>query len=92
MCSGWSSTPSTPCGKPMGEVFGLIDCNNFYVSCEREYQIDRKSLLKLLREKTDLSGYVLDTFCRDLELLAQGRLDAVKVRHEVLEQIGYFID
>jgi len=39
-----------------------------------------------------LSGYVLDTFCRDLELLAQGRLDAVKVRHEVLEQIGYFID
>jgi len=27
----------------------------------------RASLLGLLREKTDLSGYVLDTFRRDLE-------------------------
>ncbi len=31
-----------------------------------EYQTDRESLLKLLREKIDLSGYVLDTFRRDL--------------------------
>ena len=57
-----------------------------------EYQTDRESLLKLLRDKTDLSGYVLDTFRRDLDLSAQGRLEAVKVKHEVLEQIGYFID
>ncbi len=57
-----------------------------------EYQTDRESLLELLREKTDLSGYVLDTFRRDLEQLAQGRLQAVKVKDEVLEQIGYFID
>jgi len=57
-----------------------------------EYQTDQKSLLKLLREKTDLSGYVLDTFRRDLEQSAQGRLEAVKVRDEVLKKIGYFID
>ncbi len=57
-----------------------------------EYQTDRESLLKLLREKTDLSGYVLDTFRRDLEQLAQGWLEAVKVKDEVLKQIGYFID
>ena len=57
-----------------------------------EYQTDRESLLELLREKTDLSGYVLDTFRRDLERSAQGRLEAVKVKDEVLEQIGYFID
>ncbi len=57
-----------------------------------EYQTDRNSLLKLLREKADLSGYVLDTFRRDLELSAQGRLQAVKLGDEVFEQIGYFID
>ena len=32
--------PYTPCGEPMGEVFGLIDCNNFYVSCERVFRPD----------------------------------------------------
>ena len=32
--------PFTPCGKPVGEVFGLIDCNNFYVSCERVFRPD----------------------------------------------------
>ena len=30
----------TPCGEPMGEVFGLIDCSNFYVSCERVFRPD----------------------------------------------------
>lgn len=24
----------------MGEVFGLIDCNNFYVSCERSQVVE----------------------------------------------------
>lgn len=57
-----------------------------------EYQTDRESLLELLREKTDLSGYVLEAFRRDLEMLAQGRLEVVSVRDEVLKQIGYFID
>ena len=40
MSSASSDTPSTPCGKLMGEVFGLIDCNNFYVSCERVFRPD----------------------------------------------------
>jgi len=55
-------------------------------------QTDQESLLKLLRDQTDLSGYMLDTFRRDLERSAQGRLEAVKVRDEVLKQIGYLID
>ena len=38
--SASSSTLSIPCGKPMSEVFGLIDCNNFYVSCERVFRPD----------------------------------------------------
>ena len=33
-------TPSIPCGKSVREVFGLIDCNNFYVSCERVFRPD----------------------------------------------------
>ncbi len=57
-----------------------------------EYQTDRESLLEMLREKTDLAGYVLETFRADLEVLAQGRLEGVKVREDVLKQIGYFID
>ena len=38
--SASSNTLSIPCCKPMSEVFGLIDCNNFYVSCERVFRPD----------------------------------------------------
>ena len=57
-----------------------------------EYQTDSDSLLQLLRRKTDLSGYVLDGFRKDLEVSTQGQLRAVSFNEEVLEQIGYFID
>ena len=38
--SASSNMRSIPCGKPMSDVFGLIDCNNFYVSCERVFRPD----------------------------------------------------
>ena len=57
-----------------------------------EYQTDSRSLLKLLRQKTDLSGLALERFDSELHTLAQGRLSAVSFRDEVLKEIGYFVD
>ena len=57
-----------------------------------EYQTDTHALLRLLRQKTDLSGYALDSFQTDLELSTQGSLRAVDLKDEVLREIGYFID
>jgi len=57
-----------------------------------EYQTDSNALLQLLRQQTDLSGYVLDAFRSDLEISTQGRIRAVNFKEEVLQEIGYFID
>ena len=54
-----------------------------------EYQTDSKTLLKLLRLQTDLSGYALDFFRAGLERSTVSRLAAVSVKDEVLEGIGY---
>jgi hypothetical protein len=39
-----SSTQSTVRSRVMSEIFGLIDSNNFYVSCERVFRPDLKGL------------------------------------------------
>ncbi len=57
-----------------------------------EYQTDRDALLRLLRKQTDLSGCVLDAFRSELEITRCGRIRAVNLKEEVLQEIGYFID
>lgn len=57
-----------------------------------EYRTDSDALLQLLRRKTDLSGYVLDSFRTDLEISKQGRIRSVDFNEDVLQEIGYFID
>ncbi len=57
-----------------------------------EYQTNSRSLLRLLRLNTDLSGCVLDNFRKDLEVSSKGRLPAVKLRVQFLREIGYFVD
>ena len=37
----------------MGEVFGLIDCNNFYVSCERVFRPDLEGLPVIVLSNND---------------------------------------
>lgn len=57
-----------------------------------EFQTDSEALMQLLKKKTDLSGYVLDAFRSDLEISTLGRIRALNLKDEVLEEIGYFID
>ncbi len=37
----------------MEEVFGLIDCNNFYVSCERVFRPDLEGKLVIVLSNND---------------------------------------
>jgi nucleotidyltransferase/DNA polymerase involved in DNA repair len=53
MCLGWLSIPFTLCGNSMGEVFGLIDCNNFYVSCERVFRPDLEGMPVIVLSNND---------------------------------------
>ena len=57
-----------------------------------EYKTDFEALLQMLKRTTDLSGYVLETFRSELEISTQGRIRAVNLKEEVLQEIGYFID
>jgi hypothetical protein len=37
----------------MEEIFGLIDCNNFYVSCERVFRPDLEGVLVIVLSNND---------------------------------------
>jgi hypothetical protein len=54
--------------------------------------MDSAALLRLLRQQTDLPGYVLETFERRLHSPADARLLGVELSERVLTDIGYFID
>jgi hypothetical protein len=57
-----------------------------------EFSTDSAALLRLLRQKTDLPGYILDTFKAKLALPIGARLTGVELSDNVLTEIGYFID
>ncbi len=57
-----------------------------------EYQTDSRSLLRLLHQQTDLSGFALDRFRSELQISRQVSLPAVNLKEDVLREIGYFID
>ena len=42
----------------MEEVFGLIDCNNFYVSCERVFRPDLKGKPVIVLSNNDGNAVV----------------------------------
>jgi hypothetical protein len=57
-----------------------------------EYPTDSASLLRLLRQQTDLSANVLQRFENNLRALVGARLMGVELSDRVLTKIGYFID
>jgi hypothetical protein len=57
-----------------------------------EYSTDSAALLRLLRQQTDLPGYVLETFAVKLRTPLGARLTGVELSESVLTDIGYFID
>ncbi|HEY1500320.1 MAG TPA: hypothetical protein VGF88_12130 [Acidobacteriaceae bacterium] len=57
-----------------------------------ECPMDSGALLRLLRQQTDLPGYVLEGFERKLRVPLGARLLGVELSETVLTDIGYFID
>jgi hypothetical protein len=56
------------------------------------YMTDGKSLLKLLRQGTELRSSVLESFEKDLQLTRAAKLLGVEMSDRVLTEIGYFVD
>jgi hypothetical protein len=54
--------------------------------------MDSAALLRLLRQQTDLPGYVLESFEAKLRAPLDARLLGVELSERVLTDIGYFID
>ncbi|HLJ76564.1 MAG TPA: hypothetical protein VKT75_04085 [Acidobacteriaceae bacterium] len=57
-----------------------------------EYATDSQALLRLLRQQTDLPGYVLEVFEKQLRALLKAQLLGVELSESVLTDIGYFVD
>lgn len=57
-----------------------------------EYPTDSAALLRLLRQQTDLPGYVLQSFEQSLRAQLGARLMGVELSDTVLTKMGYFID
>ncbi len=59
---------------------------------EFSYPTDSSTLLRMLRQKTELASTVLDRFEGELRSLASARLPSVELSERVLTDIGYFVD
>jgi hypothetical protein len=57
-----------------------------------EYPTDSATLLRLLRQQTDLPATVLQRFENSLRALVGARLMGVELSDRLLTKIGYFID
>lgn len=57
-----------------------------------ERPMDGEALLRLLRQQTDLPGYILEGFEKKLRIANGARLQGVELSDRVLTDIGYFID
>jgi hypothetical protein len=56
------------------------------------YTTDNRSLLKLLRQGTELRSSVLENFEQDLQITKAAKLLDVEMSDRVLTEIGYFVD
>lgn len=57
-----------------------------------EYATDSRTLMRLLRQETDLPGYVLESFEIELRAPLKAQLLGVELSHIVLADMGYFFD
>jgi hypothetical protein len=62
------------------------------LSGDYECPMDGEALLRMLRQQTDLPGYVLDVFARKLRTPADATLPGVELSETLLTEIGYFVD
>jgi len=88
-----STRPSRPSTTAAGTVPLLLTIRP---ACglpgDYECHMDSAALLRLLRQQTDLPGYVLESCERKLRAPLDARLLGVELSESVLTDIGYFID
>ena len=56
------------------------------------FMTDGKSLLKMLRQGTELRSSVIESFEKDLQLTRAAKLLGVEMSDRMLTEIGYFVD
>lgn len=56
------------------------------------YPTDSATLLRMLRQKTDLASSVLDRFKGELQVSSRAKLLGVELSDQLLTEIGYFIE
>jgi hypothetical protein len=56
------------------------------------YNTDGRSLLKLLRQGTELRSSVIENFEKDLQMAKTAKLVDVEMSDRALTEIGYFVD
>jgi len=59
---------------------------------EYQFPTDRETLMRLLRQETDLPAHMLERFEGKLVTKVSARLLGVELGDSVLTEIGYFID
>jgi hypothetical protein len=79
--AGAAAVPLSVTIRPACGVPGDYDC-----------QIDSKSLLRMLRQQTDLPAFVLERFEEGLRNRIGAKLMGVDLNDNALTDIGYFID
>jgi hypothetical protein len=57
-----------------------------------ERPMDGEALMQLLRQRTDLPGYILEGFEKKLRSLSDASLRGIELSESVLTDIGYFIE
>jgi hypothetical protein len=56
------------------------------------YTTDSNSLLRMLRQRTELASTILERFEQNLQIARSGRLLGVELGEKTLTEIGYFVD
>ena len=79
--SRWDTAPVLLTIRPACRIPGDYECTT-----------DSNALLRLLRRETDLPGYVLDVFEKQLRAPLNAQLLGVELSDSVLTDIGYFVD
>lgn len=87
-----STRPSRPAVGPGTIPLTITIRPSCGIPGDYECSTDSAALLRMLRQQTDLPGYVLEGFERKLRLPVGARLTGVDLSDRVLTDMGYFID
>jgi hypothetical protein len=84
------SRPATAMGGPIPLTLTIRpSCG---IPGDYECRMDSSALLRMLRQQTDLPGYILEGFEQKLRIPLGTRLLGVELSDSALTDIGYFID